>query len=269
MGEKLKVRAMFLSDAHLGTRDAQCGHLYDLLRHTESEYLYLLGDMVDFWKARSGWYWPPLHSNIVQLILDKARRGTRVLYIPGNHDEWLRAYVGAHYHGVEICGDGVHTTLRGERWLLLHGDEFDEAVRHNRLLTWLGDGAYDLLLRLNRWHHRLRQRLGRPYWSLSAFLKGQVKNAMAYVDRYERAVAHEACRRGFDGVVCGHIHQAALKAIAGVRYANTGDWVEHCTTLVETNNGELHLIRWAEESRHWVDAGAAPAVMPVVARRAA
>jgi len=248
----LKLRTIFISDVHLGTRDAQAEHLLDVLRNTESEYLYLLGDIVDFWKARSGWYWPQCHSEVVQAIMEKARRGTRVIYVPGNHDEWMRDYVGTEVTGIELRTGLVHETLRGERLLLLHGDEFDSAVRCNRLLSHIGSGFYDVLLYLNRAYNALRRRFGFSYWSLSSYIKSRVKNAMEYVARYEAAAVHEAVRHKVDGLVCGHIHHPVLREVDGVRYVNTGDWVEHCSAVVETLSGDLHLVRWAEESVHWL-----------------
>ncbi len=258
----LKLRTIFISDVHLGTRDAQAEHLLDFLRHSESEYLYLVGDIVDFWKARSGWYWPRLHTEIVQAVLEKARRGTRVVYIPGNHDEWLRDHAGAEFNGIEIRLGMVHQTLQGKRLLLLHGDEFDNAVRCNRLLSHVGSGFYDVLLYLNRIYNGIRRRLGFPYWSLSSYIKRRVKNAMAYVDRFAAAACHEATRHKVDGLVCGHIHHPALAEVDGVRYINTGDWVEHCSAVVETLQGDLHLLNWAEESVHWIDRNAAPVTPP-------
>lgn len=255
----LQLRAIFISDVHLGTRDAQAEHLLDFLRHTDSDYLYLLGDIVDFWKAQSGWHWPQLHTEVAQAILDKARRGTRVIYVPGNHDEWLRDYAGSEFNGIEVRLGLVHQTAAGKRLLLLHGDEFDSAVRCNRLLSHVGSGFYDVLLFLNRAYNRMRRRLGFPYWSLSSWVKGRVKNAREYVQRFEQAALHEAARHHVDGLVCGHIHQPALLHAAGLCYANPGDWVEHCSALVETAQGELQLIRWAEESMHWLGAAAIPA----------
>lgn len=258
---RMQLRAIFISDVHLGTRDAQAEHLLDFLRHTDSEYLYLLGDVVDFWKARSGWYWPRLHSEVVQAILEKARRGTRVVYVPGNHDEWLRDYAGAEFNGIAVRQGLVHVTAAGKRLLLLHGDEFDSAVRCNRLLGHVGSGFYDVLLWLNRAYNHARRRLGFPYWSLSAWIKGRVKNAVAYVERFEQAALHEAERHHVDGLVCGHIHKPALRQEGTLCYANPGDWVEHCSALVETPQGELRLIRWAAESLHWVGEPGAPATV--------
>lgn len=249
---RLQFRAIFISDVHLGTRDAQAEHLLDFLYHTDSEYLYLLGDIVDFWKARSGWYWPQIHTEVARAILEKAQRGTRVIYIPGNHDEWLRDYAGTEVNGIEVRLGMVHQTASGQRLLLLHGDEFDSAVRCNRLLGHVGSGFYDLLLVLNRAYNQVRRKLGFPYWSLSSWIKGRVKNAMDYVLRFEQAALHEASRHHVDGLICGHIHQPALHQTGSLRYANPGDWVEHCSALVENGQGELHLVHWAQDSMHWL-----------------
>jgi Uncharacterized protein conserved in bacteria len=260
--QNLQFRAIFISDIHLGTRDAQASHLLDFLNHTESEYLYLLGDVVDFWKAKSGWYWPAQHTEVLQALLRKARRGTRVIYVPGNHDEWLRDYARSEFNGIELRLGAVHHTADGRRFLLLHGDEFDSAVRCNRVLNLLGSSAYDVLLWLNRIHHQMRRRLGFSYWSLSSWIKSRIKNAAAYVQRFEQAALREAERHGVNGVICGHIHQPTMRYGAGLCYANTGDWVEHCSALAEDREGRLHLIHWAEDSLHWLQGREVPAMTP-------
>ena len=255
----LRLRSIFISDVHLGTRDVQSEHLLDFLRNTECEHLYLVGDLVDFWKARQRWYWPREHTAIAELVLEKARRGTRVVYVPGNHDDWLRDHAGSELNGVDIRQETSHETAQGLRLLITHGDEFDGAVRCNRLLATIGSGFYDVLLFLNRAWNRLRRKFGFPYWSLCSWLKRRVKNAVEYIERFEHAAVHEAARRGFDGIVCGHIHVPGLREIDGIRYANTGDWVEHCSALVETRSGELMLLRWAGEGAHRLGArGARP-----------
>lgn len=263
----LRLRTIFISDVHLGTRDVQAEHLLDFLRNTESEYLYLVGDLVDFWKARQRWHWPRMHTEIADLVLEKARHGTRVVYIPGNHDEWLRDYAGSEFNGVEVRFEAMHETARGQRLLILHGDEFDGAVRCNRLIEAIGSGFYDLLLVLNRAWNRLRRRFGLSYWSLCSYLKRRVKNAVEYVARFEQAAVHEAARRQMDGIVCGHIHQPRLRDIGGIRYANTGDWVEHCSALVETHAGELRLVHWAEESLCWLRTDETVPAMDIVCPR--
>lgn len=245
-----KVRSVFISDIHLGTRDCHVEQLYDFLRRVECDHLYLLGDIVDLWKARNGgWHWPPRCTDVLHLLMDKAQRGTRVVYVPGNHDDLLRACAFATVGGFELCPEHLHVGPTGRRYLLIHGDELDGAVKHRGLLRAVGHTAYDrLLMPLNRWHNALRRLLGLPLWSLSLFVKANVRKAAAYIDGYERAVAREAARRGFDAVVCGHIHKAALREIEGVTYVNTGDWVESCSAVIEEQNGELRLLRWTERS---------------------
>lgn len=250
---KLRYRSIFLSDIHLGTKDAQAEYLLDFLRRTESQYLYLVGDIVDLWKLRSGWYWPQIKNNIVQLVMHKASKGTAVIYVPGNHDELLRDYVGSFFNGISIQGEAVHTTAAGKRLLLLHGDEFDSVVLNSKWLAHLGSWAYDWLLWMNRHFNVLRRRLGFPYWSLSAYLKHRVKNAVNHISSFEEALAREAARRQVDGLVCGHIHKATIENIHGVLYINCGDWVESCTAVVEDFAGELHIVRWMQESVKLLD----------------
>lgn len=243
-----KQRSIFISDTHLGTRDAQTEYLLDFLRHTECDHLYLLGDIIDIWKLRSGWYWPQRNNDLIQLVCDKAQRGTQVIYIPGNHDEMLRNYVGSEFKGVRIEMDAIHETADGRRLLLIHGDEFDSVVINNRWLAHIGSWAYDVLLWLNRHFNNLRRTLDFPYWSLSHYLKHKVKNAVNFISSYEQALVREARARGVDGIVCGHIHHAAIEDMDGISYANSGDWVESCTALCEDVEGSLHIVRWVEES---------------------
>ena len=245
---QLQFRSVWLSDVHLGTRDAQVEYLLDFLRHVRCDYLYLVGDIIDIWKLKSGWYWPALNNELIQHVIQMARRGTRVIYVPGNHDEMLRDYVGGEFYGIELQAQAMHETADGRRFLVLHGDEFDCIVRHSKWLAYIGGEAYDRLLLLNRWFNRLRRRLGFSYWSLSAFIKYRVKNAVQYIGDFESAVAREARRCGADGVICGHIHHARIAEFDGVFYANSGDWVESCTALAEDRSGELRLIRWTEQS---------------------
>ena len=243
-----KQRAIFISDTHLGTRDAQSEYLLDFLRNSESDYLYLLGDIIDIWKLRSGWHWPQLNNDLLQLVFKKARTGTRVIYVPGNHDEMLRKYVGSNFNGIQIQQDAIHVTADGRRLLLIHGDEFDSVVTNNRWLAHIGSWAYDVLLWLNRHFNNLRRRLGFPYWSLSHYLKHRVKNAVNYISSFEQALVREARQRGVDGIVCGHIHHAAIEEMEGISYANSGDWVESCTALAENDQGQMRIIHWLEES---------------------
>lgn len=245
---KLTVRSIFVSDIHLGTRGAQAEYLLDLLNNTESEYLYLVGDVFDLWKLRSGWFWPQLNNRVIQALFAKARRGTRVIYIPGNHDALLRDYAGMMFNGVQILHQTEHVTADGRRLLVTHGDELDGVVAVNRWLRHLGDLNYYFLLMLNRHFNRVRRLFGRSYWSLSAYIKSRVGNAVDYVRRFEAAAVERARHAGMDGVVCGHIHVGNVRAIDGLLYANSGDWVENCTALVEDAAGQIRLLHWARDS---------------------
>jgi len=253
MGDKLHYRAIWLSDIHLGTRDAKTHYLIDFLERTESDYLYLVGDIIDLWKLGAGWYWPEANSRAVKLVLDKARRGTRVVYLPGNHDEALRDYLGSFVSGVELQDEIVHRTANGRRFLVLHGDQFDCVVQFNKWFAHLGSWSYDLLLRVNHWYNWMRRKFGLPYWSLSAYLKHKVKNAVNFIGQYEQTIAQEAARRDLDGLICGHIHHASMQSAGGYQYVNTGDWVESCTALVEGVDGVLRILHWTEESAVLLD----------------
>jgi UDP-2,3-diacylglucosamine pyrophosphatase LpxH len=245
-----RFRTVFISDVHLGTRGCQAELLLDFIRHMQCETLYLVGDIVDGWRLKGGWYWPQAHNDVVQKVLRLARKGVRVVYVPGNHDEFARDYCGAQFGGVEVVRDAVHETADGKRLLIVHGDEFDGVLGYAKWLSLLGDWAYAIVLELNTWLNRARRRLGFGYWSLSAYLKGKVKNAVQFIADFESAVAGEARRRGVDGVVCGHIHKAGIRDIEGVLYANDGDWVESCTALVEHGDGRLEVVEWAKR-RSW------------------
>ncbi|MGD8619600.1 MAG: UDP-2,3-diacylglucosamine diphosphatase [Gammaproteobacteria bacterium] len=239
-------RAIWLSDIHLGTRGCKAEFLLDFLRCNDSEYLYLVGDIIDGWQLRRSWYWDQTHNDVVQKILRKARKGTRVIYVPGNHDEFVRGYVNNMFGGITVKPDAIHAMRDGRRLLVMHGDEFDGVVRYAKWLARLGDMAYQLALSLNHWFNKIRRRLGYPYWSLSAYLKHKVKNAVQFIDDFESIVAREAALRGVDGIVCGHIHKAELKYINGVLYCNDGDWVESCTALVENLHGYLEILHWSD-----------------------
>jgi len=242
---KHKYRSVFISDVHLGTKDVRNHCLLNFLNTIEAEYIYLVGDIVDFWKLKKNWYWPEVNNEIIQRVLQMVKKGTQVTYIPGNHDERLRDYIGSNLNDVIIREDAIHLTLDNKKLLLIHGDEFDSIVMSNRWLIYFGDWLYDNIIILNRYYNYVRRKLGFPYWSLSNFLKMRTKKAVQYIENFENAVIHEAKRRGVDGVVCGHIHHPAMKKIDGVTYANTGDWVENCTAVVENQNGELEILRWA------------------------
>lgn len=246
---RLAVRTVFISDVHLGTPGCQAEALLHFLRSVQCERLYLVGDIVDGWQLRRSWYWPQAHNDVVQKLLRKARKGTRVIFVPGNHDEFARRYVDHTFGGIEVAEDCVHETADGRRLWVTHGDLFDGVIQCARWLAYVGDTLYEFTLKLNRYLNSLRARLGLPYWSLSRYLKFKVKRAVSYVSDFEAAVAREARRRGVDGVVCGHIHHAELREIDGILYANDGDWVESLTALVEHHDGRLEIVDWTER-RH-------------------
>jgi UDP-2,3-diacylglucosamine pyrophosphatase LpxH len=237
-----RFRTIWISDTHLGTRGCNAPALLGFLRNHEADTLYLVGDIVDGWQLKRSWYWPQSHNDIVQKLLRKARKGTRVIYIPGNHDEFFRAYADHSFGGITIRKDVIHVTADGRRLLVLHGDEFDGVVRYARWLALLGDYAYQAILKINQWLNRLRHRLGMPYWSVSAYLKLKVKNAVSFISDFELAIAREARMRGLDGAVCGHIHHATIRTIDGLTYYNDGDWVESCTALVEHHDGAMEIL---------------------------
>ena len=247
-GAPKMLRTLFISDVHLGTRGCQAERLLDLLRHYEAETIYLVGDIVDGWALKSSWYWPQTHNDVVQKMLRRARKGTRMIYVPGNHDEFLRHYYGMHFGGIEVVEDAVHVAADGRRYLVVHGDLFDVVIIHARWLALLGDKAYDFAIWLNRHFNQLRLAVGLPYWSLSQWVKLKVKNAVAFIGEFETTLAGEARRRGLDGVICGHIHHAANRSEPGFRYVNCGDWVESCTAIAEHFDGRLEIINWARDA---------------------
>ena len=251
---RLAFRTVWISDTHLGTPGCKADLLLDFLKSIECETLYLVGDIVDGWQLKKGWYWPSRHNDVVRCILKKSKHGTRVVYVPGNHDELFRDYVGLNFGGVEVVPEAIHITADGRSLLVLHGDEFDGVVIYAKWLAILGDHAYTLLLRINGVLNRIRRMLGKPYWSLSALLKKRVKNAVEFICSFEQAVAHAAHDRGADGVICGHIHSAEIRQIGEVTYYNDGDWVESCTALVEHGDGRMEIIDWADRKRQEANA---------------
>lgn len=239
-----RYRTIFLSDVHLGTRACQATALLDFLKHTDAETIYLVGDIVDFWKVRRGPHWPQPHNDVIQKLLRKVRQGTRMVFVPGNHDEGMRDFAGMTFGGVEVALQTVHVTATGQRYLILHGDEFDVVVRTAKWLAFLGDYGYDIALWANRPLNWFRRHLGYGYWSLSAYLKHSVKQAVNFIGAFEQAVAAEARRHDVQGVICGHIHHACDRRIDSVRYLNCGDWVESCTAVVEHMDGRLEVVHW-------------------------
>jgi len=237
-------KTLFLSDIHLGTRASQADMLLDFLKHNDAETIYLVGDVVDFWRIRRGAVWLQSHNDVLQKLLRKVRKGTRIIYIPGNHDEGLREYCGQKFGGIEIERQAMYETAAGKRYLILHGDEFDVVVRYAKWLAFLGDRGYEFALWLNWPLNFVRRRFGFGYWSLSSYLKYRVKTAVNFIGDFEKNLAEEAKRREVDGVICGHIHHAASRQFDNVHYVNTGDWVESCTAVGENANGELEMINW-------------------------
>lgn len=239
-------RTLWISDIHLGTPGCQADYLLDFLKHNESDTLYLVGDILDGWQLRKGWYWPQAHNDVVQKILRKARKGTRVVYVPGNHDEMARQFAGLAFGEIEVADEAIHLTADGKKLLVTHGDLFDGVMRHARWLAYLGDSLYGMALALNRWFNWARAHFGYPYWSLSQFLKHKVKNAVSFITAFERVMTEEAKRQQCDGVVCGHIHKAEIRMIDGIMYCNDGDWVESLSALAETFDGHLGIIYWTQ-----------------------
>jgi len=269
MNDTLRYRSIFISDVHLGTRDAKTQYLYDFLSRSECEHLYLVGDIFDLWKLKKGWHWPPINNELLSLVFNMARNGTRVTYVPGNHDEMFRDYTGSDYNGVQVEREAIHEGADGRRFLVIHGDEFDCIMRHNKWLAYVGDGAYEFLLWLNHWFNAARRRLGFNYWSLSAFLKQQTKSAVNFIGNFEKLVCHEAERREVNGVICGHIHHATMRKIDGYDYKNTGDWVESCTALVEDSRGHFEILHWSEQRATVQTEQSHEAVTAITPRKAA
>lgn len=244
-----RYRTVWISDVHLGFRGCAAEFLLDFLRSVECETLYLVGDIIDFWEMERRMYWPQAHNNVIRTLLGKAKHGTKVIYIPGNHDEVLRDFCGADFGNVALRQNVMHKTADGRKLLVMHGDEMDQVVKCSRFLAVLGSRAYDWLLWLNRYVNAARRLFGLPYWSLAAFLKHKVKNAVNFISSFEKGIAHEARRRGANGVVCGHIHRAEITEIDGILYCNDGDWVESCTALVEHADGHLEILHWTDATR--------------------
>lgn len=256
-------RTLFLSDIHLGTKGCQADLLLDFLKVHEADTVYLVGDVVDGWRLKSGWYWPQSHNDVVQKLLRKTRKGARLIYVPGNHDEFLRDYYGMHFGGIEVMEQVIHDAADGRRYLVIHGDVFDVVVRHAKWIAYLGDWAYETALIVNTYVNILRRRLGLTYWSLSAWAKLKVKNAVNFIGDFEDALSSEARKLNVDGVICGHIHHAAMRDINGIRYINTGDWVESCTAVAEHHDGTMEIIRWSNPASRGL------VVVPNVATQAA
>jgi UDP-2,3-diacylglucosamine pyrophosphatase LpxH len=249
----LRVRTVWISDLHLGTPGCQAVPLLDFLKRVECDTLYLVGDIIDGWQLKRQWYWPQTHNDVVQKLLRKVRKGTRVVFVPGNHDEFARKYLGHNFGGVEVVEEALHETVDGRVLWITHGDYFDGVIQCAQWLAHVGDWAYELTLRFNRYLNATRARLGLPYWSLSRYLKLKVKRAVSYVSDFEIAVAREARERGVHGVVCGHVHHAEIRTIDGILYCNDGDWVESLTALVEHADGRLEILDWSSRPSQSAD----------------
>ena len=260
IGKRLRVRTVFISDVHLGFRGCQAEYLLDFLNNVDMDRLVLVGDIVDLWSLKKSLYWPAAHQEVLRTIFRLSKTGTEVVYVPGNHDEAAREFCGLAFGDITIHRQLIHETADGRRLLVMHGDEFDGAVEFSGWLKHFGSFLYDRMVDIARVVHFLRRRLGRPYWSLASWIKHAVPNAMTYILAFEKAAAQEAAHRGYDGVVCGHIHRPELRTVDGILYCNDGDWVEHCTALVEDRNGRLAILRWTE---HAV-LDATPALRPAV-----
>jgi UDP-2,3-diacylglucosamine pyrophosphatase LpxH len=247
---KRHYRSIFISDVHLCSRDSRADYLLNFLKYNKSENLFLVGDIIDVWQLKRRWFWPQPVNNVIQKVLSRAKKGTKVTYIPGNHDEALREFAGMRFGDVAIAREFVHITADGKRLLIVHGDAFDAAVQHNRWLAILGDAAYTWLIYLNSVFNFFRRVFKLPYWSLSGYIKGRVKNAVSYINSFEDVVVHYARKMKVDAVLCGHIHQPAIKQFPGMSYYNTGDWIENCTAIVENMDGTLEMIDWIKE---WTD----------------
>lgn len=244
-----KVRALFLSDIHLGSRACRAGQLLSFLRDYDPQYIFLIGDIVDFWAMSRSMYWPEPHNTVVQKILKMARRHVKVFLIPGNHDEALREYVGSSFGGITLVRDYIYTAADGRRYVLLHGDEYDQVTTYHKWVSILGDESYNLLVHLNRVLSLIRRKLGvSGHWSLADYAKRNVLRAVSFISDFENSVVHSVKRLGLDGVICGHIHTPAIKRIDGITYINCGDWVDSCTAIVEHYDGRMQLVRWTDRA---------------------
>jgi UDP-2,3-diacylglucosamine pyrophosphatase LpxH len=246
-GTPRKVRSLFLSDIHLGSRACRSEQLLSFLKDYDAQYLFLLGDIIDFWAMSRSLYWPAQHNTVIQKILKKSRHGVKVVLVPGNHDEALREYIGYAFGDIAVARDYVYTALDGKRYALLHGDEYDHVTTYHRWLSVLGDVSYTLLVHMNRALSWARRKMGiSGHWSLADYMKRNVLRAVSFISDFENAVVHDVRERGMDGVICGHIHTPVIKSIDGTTYMNCGDWVDNCTAILETYDGQMMLVQWVD-----------------------
>ena len=239
-------RSIFISDVHLGSKGAKADYLSHFLKFNHCEKLFLVGDIIDGWRLEKRIFWPQEHTNVIRRILTKSKRGTDVVYVTGNHDDFLRRYSGVDLGNIELCDQADYETARGEKLLVVHGDKYDSVIQTQKWLAILGDWSYETLVVANRYFNKIRQKFGMGYWSLSSYLKQKVKSAVSFITAYEEAVVKDCQKDGYQGVICGHIHHPEIREIDGINYYNCGDWVESCTAIVETMDGEIKLLQWVE-----------------------
>ena len=249
----IEYNAVWISDAHLCSRECRLEDLLEFVRRVRCKNIYLVGDFIDLWQFKRRWHWPQEMNNVFRSLLGQTKHDTRIIYIPGNHDEGVLNFAGANFGNIQICKSAVHTAANGKKYLVLHGHEFDAVVKYRKWLAMLGSAAYDYLVTANRIFNAVRRMLGLPYVSFSAKIKRRVKQAMTYIHEFESAAAHEARKQRLDGVICGHIHQPAVKKVDGVLYCNTGDWVESCSAAVEHKDGRIDVISWHEMRARFED----------------
>ena len=247
-------KSVFISDVHLGTRGSKAELLLSFLKTVECENLFLVGDIFDGWRLKKNWYWPIEHSTVVQKILRLSRKGARIIYIPGNHDEFMRQFIDHQFGNIELYNEYEYYATNGKKYIVIHGDKFDLVTVNFKWIAHIGDWAYTALINVNTVMHWIRTFFKMPYWSISKWAKKQVKEAVNFIGNYEQSLLHYAKSNAADGIICGHIHHANVTKIENVEYMNCGDWVESCTALVETIEGEFKLIHWGDEH---VDTGPA------------
>jgi UDP-2,3-diacylglucosamine pyrophosphatase LpxH len=239
-------RAIFISDVHLGSKGAKAEFLSNFLKYNHSKKLYLVGDIIDCWRLKKRMFWPQEHTNVIRRILTKSKRETDIIFVTGNHDDLLRRYSGLNFGNISLADEAVYKRENGEKILVVHGDKYDSVVQSQKWLAIVGDWAYETLVQFNTIFNKIRNLLGMRYWSLSSFIKKKVKSAVSFISAYEEAVAKDCQLNGYKGVVCGHIHQSEIRVINGIDYYNCGDWIESCTAIVETLDGEMKLLKWVE-----------------------
>jgi UDP-2,3-diacylglucosamine pyrophosphatase LpxH len=242
----IHANTLWISDIHLGNRDCKAELLLNFLNKIDCKTLYLVGDIVDMWQMSKQFRWPQSHNDVMHKLISMSHTGTRVVFLPGNHDAPLQKYSGMQFGEIDIVRETIHTTANGKQYLVLHGDQFDEDVILGRFHYWIGDKGYELLLTLNRWYNSVQQMRKRSYWSLAGYIKQRIKGANLAIARYRMATCQRAAQLGLDGVICGHIHHPESQMVNGIHYVNDGDWVENCSAVYEDQFGELQLLNWTE-----------------------